>query len=369
VGFLVRIRAGPEGASGRMTMIWPFKRITIFEASPHGDAIQDLEWPELHPIGGSETASIRMAAALRHMGFEVELLTRPEKLAGHDCDVFIASRVWRHFQEGVRPGKLNYLWCHDDANAHAKTAFKDPAVSGRVLSQVTGMVFISYYQAHGWIDAFKIPANKIVMSTNGVPYERFNVDESQLAGRPRRAFYSSTPFRGLNLLLEAWPLIRQNVPGAELHVFSSMKVYHDEELPVFQELYRKATTLPGVVYHGSVGQAALREAITQCRVLAYPCTFAETSCITAMEAMAAGCGVAAPSIGALPETAWQNPIVPAGPQWYQQWCVEVARLLVDNAYYAHVARQNRAIARHYDWENVATRVLYRFRTDWMAHKG
>jgi glycosyltransferase involved in cell wall biosynthesis len=207
------------------------------------------------------------------------------------------------------------------------------------------------------------------MATNGVPFGRFAVDESALAARPRRAIYSSTPFRGLNLLLHAWPLIRQTVRGAELHVFSSMKVYRDEENPKYQELYRQATTTPGVTYHGSVGQAALRDAMTQCRVLAYPCSFYETSCITAMEAMAAGCGVAATAIGALPETAWQNPIVPVSADWLQQWCVEVCRLLADDAYYVHVARQNRAVARHYDWENVATRALFRFRTDWFAGKG
>jgi glycosyltransferase involved in cell wall biosynthesis len=105
------------------------------------------------------------------------------------------------------------------------------------------------------------------------------------------------------------------------------------------------------------------------RVLAYPCTFRETSCITAMEAMAAGCGVASTSLGALPETAWQNPIVPMGDSWLQQWCVEVCRLLLDNEYYVHVALQNRAVARFYDWEAVATRALFRFRMDWMSAAG
>jgi glycosyltransferase involved in cell wall biosynthesis len=350
-------------------MNWPFKKIIILEVSPHGDAIQDLEWPEDHAIGGSETASIRMAAALRGKGFDVELVTRPENLAGRSCDVFIASRAWKLFHEGVRPGRLNYLWCHDDANAHSGTEFKNPEVSGRVLSRITGIVFLSHYQARGWIDAFKIPAPKIVMATNGIPYGRFKVDESKLADRPRRAIYSSTPFRGLDLLLNAWPLIRQHAPGAELDVFSSMNVYRDEDGPAHLELYRKANSLPGVTYHGSVGQGKLRQAMIGSRVLAYPCTFRETSCITAMEAMAAGCGVASTSLGALPETAWQNPIVPMGDSWLQQWCVEVCRLLLDNEYYVHVALQNRAVARFYDWEAVATRALFRFRMDWMSAAG
>jgi len=353
----------PATAQQRLRL--PFRSISIFEASPHGDALQDLEWPEHHPMGGSETASVRLAAVLRAMGFEVSLLTRKEQLAGHRCDVFISGRQWQVFDEGFAPGRLNYAWCQDDANNPQHAPLADPSVLSRLLSRMTGFLFLSHYQARAWIGAYKIPPGRILMTTNGIPYGRFEVDESEYARRPREVFYSSTPFRGLHLLLKAWPEIKRHVPPAKLHVFSSMKVYREDEPEQFKDLYRLAGRLPGVVYHGSVGQARLRRQITRCRALAYPCVFPETSCIAAMEAMAAGCGVVGTAVGALPETAWLNPIVPVGAGWLDQWSFEVVRLLVDDAYYGWLARQNRASARQYDWEHVAMRTLHRFKVDWL----
>lgn len=329
--------------------------ITIFISSSHGDALQDLEWPENHPLGGSETAALRLALALKYIGENVQIITDADQLAQHRCDIFISLRVWQMFQSGIYPGKRNYLWCQDDSDQPLVKPLEDPQISKPIYDRLDGVILLSHYASQRWISTLNLPLNKIIMSTNGIPLQRFQPHPDGLAARKPWAYYSSTPFRGLEPLLLAWPHILQAVPEAQLHICSSMKVYDpDGKTDVeFGPLYEKAKSLPGIHYHGSLSQAGLRSVAQKCRVLAYPCVFPETSCIAAMEAMAAGCVVVSTVLGALPETAWQNPLVPIADGWLDQWMIEVVRMFRDNRLYTQKALQNLTISRYYDWNNIA----------------
>jgi glycosyltransferase involved in cell wall biosynthesis len=115
--------------------------------------------------------------------------------------------------------------------------------------------------------------------------------------------YTSTPWRGLDILLGAWEM---NPPeNCELHVFSSCQIYgpeFGENDSMYEDLYRKCEELPGVVYRGSVPNQKLREELPSFDILAYPNTFEETSCIAVIEALSTGLRVITSSLGALPET-------------------------------------------------------------------
>ena len=115
--------------------------------------------------------------------------------------------------------------------------------------------------------------------------------------------YTSTPFRGLDVLLSLFHEVRWEHRDDTLDVYSSMKVYQQDEADdPYRRLYECCRKLPGARHMGSVSQTELAAALRRASVLSYPNTFAETSCIAVMEAMAAGLYVLTSDLGALGET-------------------------------------------------------------------
>lgn len=327
------------------------------------DCLGDWEWMERHPMGGSEASAFRMGAALRELGHDVHVTNDPRALAG-GCDIFVSLRHFEIFQRPFRAARASYLWCTDDADQPLVAKLRDARTAALVYSHLNGAVVLSEYQRARWAEHLHLPAEKTFVSANGIPTQRWNLDPSSLGTRKPWLYYGSTPFRGLDRLLSVWDSIRAAVPEAELHVFSSMQIYGVSDPPEFAALYERAKTQQGVHYQGAQGQAAIREIARQCRLLAYPCVFPETSCITVMEAMAAGCAVVTTALGALPETAAGNILIPPdNPRWLETWRDEVIRLLKDDEACQAMGRRNLAISAGRDWLEIARSWVARFETD------
>ena len=88
-----------------------------------------------------------------------------------------------------------------------------------------------------------------------------------------------------------------------LDVYSNFKIYGWEDKDKdWEPLYDACRDTPNVNYHGSVPNEEIRTALQQTHILAYPCCYKETACISAIEAMSAGCVVVCPNLAVLPET-------------------------------------------------------------------
>jgi len=198
--------------------------------------------------------------------------------------------------------KITIYWNQLSHDQEAVQFLKDP----QYIDKIDWFVFVSHWQAEQYRKHFGIPGYKTYVLKNacaGTESRKPRNDDKV------RLCYTSTPWRGLDVLLRAWEILQPI--DCELHVFSSCKIYgtdfarHDSE---YEHLYEKCKTLPGVVYRGSIPNEELRAELPTFDMLAYPCTFEETSCISVIEALFTGLRVVTSSLGALPETTegWAN---------------------------------------------------------------
>ncbi len=173
-----------------------------------------------------------------------------------------------------------------------------------------GIVCVSDWQRRSYIEEFKLAPERLVVLRNAIApsFEGLFASRYDLVNAksgPLTLAYTSTPYRGLHLLLEIFPEFRKVNPEARLNVYSSMAVYQKHEAydaEMFKWIYDAMRTADGVEYVGSIPQPALAERLATAHILAYPNIFPETSCIAVMEAMAAGLRVVTSDFAALPET-------------------------------------------------------------------
>jgi glycosyltransferase involved in cell wall biosynthesis len=276
--------------------------------------------PSNQPLGGSESSIVYMARELSQLGHDVTVYvnlpsaSRNGKGEGSveatylhyrqfftdftsgPWDVLISFRSFDPFLIGrIAPRMI--FWTGDATDQGVLKHFEHPA-----LQQNIDLIFcVSEWHRRSFIDAFGLPSEKVVATRNGFCPELI----SRSATRNwSRCAYSSTPFRGLEILLKMFPRMRASVPDLELDLFSSMKVYgwtREADQTTFGPVY-KAARQPGVNLHGSVPQPQLLESLGRTGLFLYPNTFAETSCIAAIEAQASGCVVVTSAKAALNET-------------------------------------------------------------------
>ena len=293
-------------------------------------------------IGGSETAAIRVAAELERLGHEVLVYADVEcqaAVAGVDwipygkmpenlsCDLFVSSRQPEARRRMRSRCRKAWLWVHD---VHCGPDWDNVIGTDYdkvlCLSEWARARFIEYYPA--------IDPAKVVRTWNGLDVELFeNVEDVggsvlypgdqharfRLGEVRLRATFSSSPDRGLDKLLDLWPgvceVVREVCPDNRLlpelrvcygfETWRRMAERRGDEVAMLKIalLKDKIDRMPGVFYLGRVGQAEVARSHLVSQLWLYPTDFVETSCITAMEAQAAGCHVVATRLGALPETA------------------------------------------------------------------
>jgi glycosyltransferase involved in cell wall biosynthesis len=280
-----------------------------------------VETPYERAIGGTEAGIAYLAAELARLGHAIVLLANPsvpgryrgveclshktdmtrQFLNGADAVVVVNEACGRGLRDlGVT--KPLVLWTgHADDQPSI-----EPLEFSRERKAWTGFAFVSEWQREEYCNTFWLPREKTRIMRNAISpafLERAPVEPWFVCGQSPILVYTSAPYRGLDVLLEAFPSIRAAIPAASLRVYSGLSTtrggVEDNE---YRDLHDKCLETAGVDYVGPVSQPELAAALSEAAALAYPSTYPETSCISAMEAMAAGATVLTTALGALPET-------------------------------------------------------------------
>ena len=213
----------------------------------------------------------------------------------------IPSRV-----RDINPDKIPILWCHDTFNDPESQHLKDPASRARFRK----IVFVSNHQFMTYHYGLGVPHSESIVLKNAiVPIEKLN--KTPEGDGPIRLIYHTTPHRGLEILVPVFEYLYKTYGDKiVLDVFSSFKAYgwDDRDLE-YKDLLDTCKEHPGINYHGYQPNGVVRQALSKAHIFAYPNIWPETSCISLMEAMSAGCAVVCPNYGALPETGANFPLM------------------------------------------------------------
>lgn len=337
-------------------------------------------------MGGSETAAIEMAKRLAADGNRVRVYAgcgshgegiydgveyyQSDKYQDLTCDVAIVSRRADMLSDDYRiQSRLKLLWVHDVYAINA---------TNELLLKADRILALSEWHKNNIVAHHNVSPDHVIVTRNGIDLSRFEKDI------PRNKFKvvnSSSPDRSWPILLDAWPDIKKQVPEAELHLYYGFKNWEfaarfDQlQMDLINRIKAQISDLAplGVVYHDRVSQQQLAEEFLNAGVWAHSTWFTETSCITAMEAQAAGLRMVTSSIAALNETVAERGVLIDGewtsPAYRKQFVNSVVAALekrndedrVELQEYAKTHFSYDALAK--DWGSMFCRLLEELKTN------
>lgn len=262
-------------------------------------------------ITGSEEAVIYMSQKLAEIGYKVTVLGDPPQNSPHSApesnprylpynftdgtiyDVAIAWRMPWSAEMLKKYARSVYLWPHDTFESR---------LSAKEINGFDGVLWVSQWQKDYWTSINPEFAKFETIFGNGINPDQFKpITERK---NPYSCIYGSNYSRGLEILLDFWPKLKNQFPMASLDIYYGWQHWGlltpDKENKLRQQikLYKEI----GVNEHGLVSHEELNRAYENASFWTYPCLYPEVFCITALRAQLAGAVPVIIETAALPET-------------------------------------------------------------------
>lgn len=250
-------------------------------------------------VGGAELALLTMCEEWTRRGDTVRLYNDPRE--SNDCFEQLpiqdfhpgenrdALVIFRSPNVKAIPAKgLKVWWSCDQftqGNFQRFARFTDRIVT------------ISPFHAQYFQDTYGISGTVVT----DLPVRVHDYPEERPEKIPHRFLFSSVPDRGLEQLWRIWPLIRQEIPDAEVVITSDYRLW-GAGAPLNEQYRVRWMARDGFVFLGAVKRERLIEEQLKASIMAYPCTYDELFCIAVAEAQYAGVYPITTTKGALQTT-------------------------------------------------------------------
>ena len=196
----------------------------------------------------------------------------------------------------IEKNKINVLWMQHFVNQEGAKNLG----SKDYVNKLDYIVFNSNWNFEKFQYQFKIPESKSLVIKNAIE----KIDFHEKPKDKINLVYHTTPWRGLIHLLKVFK--RLNLQNTELNICSSTIIYGKKFDSIlgkkYENIFEECKNTKNVNYLGFVENNKIIELLKNMHIYSFPSIWPETSCISAIEAMAAGCEIVTSNLGALYET-------------------------------------------------------------------
>jgi glycosyltransferase involved in cell wall biosynthesis len=210
---------------------------------------------------------------------------------------FIPSRV-----RALHDDRIRIYHLHDLPLDGETKHLQDPNSRNRFHK----IVYCGQWQMNAYQQLLGIPQTNqfCVIDTAIDPFPALETFSSKKDPKEEiRLVYTSTPQRGLELLVPVFEELCKKHNNIVLDVFSSYKIYGweggDDR---FKELFDRCRNHPKINYHGFATNEEVRKVVAKAHIFAYPSIWMECNSRSLIEAMSAGCVCVHPNFAGLVDT-------------------------------------------------------------------
>ena len=254
-------------------------------------------------------------------------------------DVMIVSRYIHHFLEFENNAKKTYIWFHDVLAHPAWKGIVMPE-NGRfflqnIMNNIDGIIVLTEWHKKIVLEQYNtIDPKKIFIIGNAIEVSRYDKKVERVKNR---FIYTSNPARGLKHLVNNFKSIRKEIPDAELFIYRGEEDFDSDH----SDLLNVIKSTEYIKFMGRVENEELADHQLAADFWYYPTAWHETFCISALEALAAGCICVTSNLAGLKDTVGDRGVLLNKEIYSQEYFEEALEKILEIARNEDVKQQMR----------------------------